>query len=461
MPAPSGRPRRACRRTPPGRRAPRARRTSSRTRRSPGPAGARGRGTRARRPRPRSSRGAGRGRPRRRGGRPPAAAPRRSARPPLLRPRSPCSRAAVCPSTVTCVTSGARRTIGCHAGRAIDTHSTRSRSLMRSARLATAALLAALTTLVPALATGTTAGGAQAASGGGADMVSRVVAFSLVNANSTADACSSDGRTYRVRGQLVGPRRRCSGERRPGRRAGARPRHGVVALAPARAPGLRLRRWAGPGGRDVAGPRPARLRRQPDPRRQRHLPRRPGRHAAPGRAAPALGPVPLRRVGPRRAVGPPRVLQGHAAGAAIAQLEAATYDDVDGLVLMSWTDGGAPPGRGRGLAAVAPLPRGPGLRPFAPSDRDPRAAVPHRPGRRPARGRGLARPRPLRRRAQPRADDRDRARRTPATSRRRCCCSSAAGRLNRSAAGRQQDQSYSSSVGSCRTTGRVRATRCP
>ena len=32
------------------------------------------------------------------------------------------------------------------------------------------------------------------------------------------------------------------------------------------------------------------------------------------------------------------VTQGHAVGAAIAQVEAATFDDVDGLVLMSWTD---------------------------------------------------------------------------------------------------------------------------
>jgi hypothetical protein len=35
------------------------------------------------------------------------------------------------------------------------------------------------------------------------------------------------------------------------------------------------------------------------------------------------------------------VTQGHAVGAAIAQVEAATFDDVDGLVLMSWTDRGA------------------------------------------------------------------------------------------------------------------------
>ncbi len=35
------------------------------------------------------------------------------------------------------------------------------------------------------------------------------------------------------------------------------------------------------------------------------------------------------------------VLHGHAVGAAIAQLEAATFDDVDGLALMSWVDGGA------------------------------------------------------------------------------------------------------------------------
>jgi alpha-beta hydrolase superfamily lysophospholipase len=35
------------------------------------------------------------------------------------------------------------------------------------------------------------------------------------------------------------------------------------------------------------------------------------------------------------------VTHGHGVGAAIAQLEAAEFDDVDGLVLMSWTDSGA------------------------------------------------------------------------------------------------------------------------
>lgn len=35
------------------------------------------------------------------------------------------------------------------------------------------------------------------------------------------------------------------------------------------------------------------------------------------------------------------VLHGHSVGAAIAQLEAGTFDDVDGLVLMSWSDSSA------------------------------------------------------------------------------------------------------------------------
>jgi pimeloyl-ACP methyl ester carboxylesterase len=37
------------------------------------------------------------------------------------------------------------------------------------------------------------------------------------------------------------------------------------------------------------------------------------------------------------------VTHGLGLGAGIAQLEAGTFDDVDGLVLMSWTDGGATP----------------------------------------------------------------------------------------------------------------------
>ena len=35
------------------------------------------------------------------------------------------------------------------------------------------------------------------------------------------------------------------------------------------------------------------------------------------------------------------VLHGHSVGAALAELEAATFQDVDGLVLMSWSDSGA------------------------------------------------------------------------------------------------------------------------
>src|SRR5690606_11493550 len=37
------------------------------------------------------------------------------------------------------------------------------------------------------------------------------------------------------------------------------------------------------------------------------------------------------------------VVHGHGVGAAIAQLEAATFDDVDGLVLMSWAGSHATP----------------------------------------------------------------------------------------------------------------------
>ncbi len=37
------------------------------------------------------------------------------------------------------------------------------------------------------------------------------------------------------------------------------------------------------------------------------------------------------------------VLHGHSVGAAIAELEAATFSDVDGLVVMSWSDSGATP----------------------------------------------------------------------------------------------------------------------
>ena len=213
---------------------------------------------------------------------------------------------------------------------------------MRSARLATAGLLAALATLVPALTTGTAAGGARAASGGGADVVSRDVAFSLVNANSTADACSSDGRTYRVRGQLVGPRREVLGANADrvdvlvhGLGTGSwlwhlreQPAYDYAAgLARAGETSLVLDRL-GYGASPIPGGNDTCLGAQADMLHQvvQHLHSGLYRFAGSGQAVPSVHHV---------------VLQGHAAGAAIAQLEAATYDDVDGLVLMSWTDGPA------------------------------------------------------------------------------------------------------------------------
>ena len=175
-------------------------------------------------------------------------------------------------------------------------------------------------------------------------IASRQVVFEVENANATSVACLPDNESYRLRGRLVGPRRDVAG------RGGA----------------LRVNVLVHDLG---AGAWFWHLRRHPAFDYATHLAERGetslvidrlGYGASPltdgdatclGAQADMLHQVVqhLRSGNYRFAHGDQRptppaahvVAHGHGVGAAIAQVEAASFDDVDGLVLMSWTDRGA------------------------------------------------------------------------------------------------------------------------
>lgn len=171
-------------------------------------------------------------------------------------------------------------------------------------------------------------------------VVSRPVAFRVTNANRTEMPCVADGRTYTLRGRIVGQRRELL--RRPelfrvflhvhdittGRwfwnldahprvdhaRRMARLGHVSVVLD-------RLGYDSSGGLLDGTG---TCFGAQADMLHQVVQQLRSGRYAA---------RVPVRRAGHVITV-------GHSVGAAIAQLEAATWSDVPGVVQMSWTNHG-------------------------------------------------------------------------------------------------------------------------
>jgi hypothetical protein len=174
-------------------------------------------------------------------------------------------------------------------------------------------------------------------------VLSRQVVFEVENTNATSVLCVPDNQSYRLRGRLVGPRRDILGHGGPlrvnvlvhdvGTGSWFWNLHGHPAydyatqLAKRGETSLVLDRL-GYGASPLADGDATCLGAQADMLHQvvQHL--RSGSYdftRAPG-SAPAAAHV---------------VTQGHAVGAAIAQVEAATFDDVDGLVLMSWTDGGA------------------------------------------------------------------------------------------------------------------------
>lgn len=205
-------------------------------------------------------------------------------------------------------------------------------------RLAATALFVAVLAIVP-VSSPTQA----AVTNRAGHVVSRSVTFEVENINATSVLCSSDNQSYRLRGTLVGPRSQVLGANAP--------RVNVLVHDLATGPWFwHLRRHSGvdyasrlaargetslvldrlgyadspiPDGNDTC------LGAQADMLHQvvQHL--RSGRYdfvRHPGRETPAAHHV---------------VVQGHSTGAAIAQLEAATFDDIDGLVVMSWSDRGA------------------------------------------------------------------------------------------------------------------------
>jgi alpha-beta hydrolase superfamily lysophospholipase len=204
-------------------------------------------------------------------------------------------------------------------------------------------LAAALLGPVAAVA-GMSPGPAAAATG--PRVVSHAVAFDVENTNSdgTGVACSADDRSYTLRGRLIGPARDVSG-------LGGSFRADVLVH------GLGVGRWFWD------------MRSHPYYDYATHLARRgetvlvfdrlgygasrlaDGHATCLGAQAEMLHQVvqDLRSGRFRFTDGtrttPPAaahvVVQGHGVGAAIAQVEAAAFDDVDGLVLMSWTDRGA------------------------------------------------------------------------------------------------------------------------
>lgn len=175
---------------------------------------------------------------------------------------------------------------------------------------------------------------------------SRGVVFDVENANTTSVLCLSDGRSYELRGRLVGPVRDLDGLggtlrvnllvhdigtggwfwRMPGK-----PAHDYATrLAEQGETSLVLDRLGYGASRLDDGDATC-LGAQADMLHQvvQHLVSGKFAYTDPADgSAPAAAHV---------------VTHGHGVGAAIAQLEAATYDDVAGLVLMSWTDTGATP----------------------------------------------------------------------------------------------------------------------
>ncbi|WP_140404169.1 MULTISPECIES: alpha/beta hydrolase [unclassified Nocardioides] len=209
-------------------------------------------------------------------------------------------------------------------------------------------LLGVLTALLGALLAAppppAAAAGAATAAGARATVVAREVVFELENTNATSVLCVPDNQSYEVRGRLVGPRPAVLGHSGPIRinvlvhdlAAGSwfwslpgHPAYDYARQLARRGETSLVLDRLGYGASPLANGDATCLGAQADMLHQvvQHV--RSGRYtfAEPdGDTTPAAAHV---------------VTHGHSVGAAIAQIEAATFDDVDGLVLMSWTDRGA------------------------------------------------------------------------------------------------------------------------
>ena len=181
---------------------------------------------------------------------------------------------------------------------------------------------------------------AAGAGGDGSDVVSRQVVFAAENTNTSSVVCVPDDRTYRLRARLVGPRSEVLG-------ADADRINVLVHDATTGGWFWNLRKHP---AYDYAG----RLARKGetslvlDRLGYDSSPLSDGKDTCLGAQAGMLHQVVQHlRSGHYTFTDPSNgstpaaqhvVVHGHSLGASIAQVEAGTYDDVDALVLMSWTD---------------------------------------------------------------------------------------------------------------------------
>ncbi len=216
--------------------------------------------------------------------------------------------------------------------------------MRRTSRSTLPTLAAAVALVAGALVAGTmaTLSPAPAMASPRTGVVSRPVRIAVENTNATAAACVPDDGSYTLHARLVGPRREVLGSDLPRvnvlvhdlatgswfwhlRRhpaydyAGRLAAHGETSLVLDR---------LGYGASRLADGDATCLGAQADMLHQvvQHLRSGHYRFAGSRSATPAAEHV---------------VVHGHSVGAAIAELEAGTFDDVDGLVLMSWADQGA------------------------------------------------------------------------------------------------------------------------
>lgn len=202
------------------------------------------------------------------------------------------------------------------------------------ARFVVTVLALGLLTTVPSSAT--------AGAAAGSDVVSRKVVFEVQNTNGTSVACSADGESYRLRGRLVGPRDQVLGSNVPrlnvlvhDMSTGSwfwnlrkHPRYDYATKLARRGETSLVLDRLGYDASPLADGNGTCLGAQADMLHQVVQHARSGKYEFRNGTATTPGAHHV-------------VTHGHSVGAAIAQLEAATYDDVDGLVLMSWSDSGA------------------------------------------------------------------------------------------------------------------------
>ena len=210
--------------------------------------------------------------------------------------------------------------------------------MTRTVRLAVTTLVAGVLAALPAASTAAPSEPRDARAGKG---ISRSVVFEVQNVNGTTVACRPDGDSYRLRGRLVGPRSEVHGA--DADRINAlvhdtstggwfwnlrkHPRYDYATQLAARGETSLVLDRLGYDRSPLADGNATCLGAQADMLHQVVQKLRSGnyRFTHDENSTPSAQHV---------------VVHGHSLGASIAQVEAATYDDVAALVLMSWADSG-------------------------------------------------------------------------------------------------------------------------